>query len=86
MVEYPPLRSQKHISKIGSKMIKASFYLNFYLRNKVFDINDIHVNRDNYAYFYFKLKDVFLEKRGILSLPIHSCEVLSLRMTRAICA
>lgn len=42
-------------------MIKASFYLNFYLRNKVFDINDIHVNRDNYAYSYFKLKDVFLE-------------------------
>jgi len=42
-------------------MIKASFYLNFYLRNKVFDINDIIVNRDNYAYSYFKLKDVFLE-------------------------
>jgi hypothetical protein len=48
-------------------MLKASFYINFYLKNKVFDINDPVVNRDNYAYFYYKLKDVFLENGVDLS-------------------
>jgi len=48
-------------------MLKASFYLNFYLKNKVFDINDILVNRDNYAYSYFKLKNTFQENGFDLS-------------------
>lgn len=48
-------------------MKKISFYLNFYLNNKVFDINDVSVNRDNYAYSYFKLKDSFQEKGFDLS-------------------
>jgi hypothetical protein len=61
MVDYPPQRSKKNIQRVGIKMKKASFYLNYYLQNKIFDINDIKVNRDNYAYSYFKLKDTFLE-------------------------
>ncbi|WP_170000225.1 glycosyltransferase family 10 [Campylobacter sp. RM9328] len=48
-------------------MIKASFFLSIYLKNKVFDINDFIVNRDNSAYLYFKLKDVFFENRINLS-------------------
>lgn len=61
-------------------MLKASFYLNFYLKNKVFDINDNLVNRDNYAYSYFKLKDVFLENGINLSTydinPIEKSEII----------
>jgi len=60
--------------------MKASFYLNFYLNNKVFDINDIFVNRDNYAYSYFKLKDVLLENGIDLSTydinPIQESEIV----------
>ncbi|MFW2555404.1 glycosyltransferase family 10 domain-containing protein [Aliarcobacter butzleri] len=48
-------------------MLKISFYLNYNLKNKVFDINDMIVNRDNYAYSYFKLKKMFLENGMNLS-------------------
>lgn len=58
-MEHPPSEAKKIFQELEGKMLKASFYLNFYLRNKVFDINDMLVNRDNYAYSYFKLKDVF---------------------------
>ncbi|RAZ60442.1 glycosyltransferase family 10 domain-containing protein [Campylobacter hyointestinalis] len=40
-------------------MKKIALYLDFYLQNRVFDINDIQVNRDNFAYSFFKLKDLF---------------------------
>ena len=45
-------------------MIMASFVIDFNLGNKIFDITDKKINRDNYAYFYFKLKEEF-KKNGL---------------------
>lgn len=55
-------------------MKKISFYLDYHLNNKIFDINDTTVNRDNFAYSYFKLKDVFLEYGYDLS----TCDINSI--------
>lgn len=46
------------------KMLKASLVMNYNLGNKIFDIADININRDNFAYFYFALKEQF-KKNGI---------------------
>lgn len=40
-------------------MKKISFYTSFNLSNKIFDITDDVVNRDNFAYSYFKLRHEF---------------------------
>ncbi len=48
-------------------MKKASFYLNYYLDNEVFNLNNSVVNRDNCTFSYFKLKEVFLENDFDLS-------------------
>lgn len=48
-------------------MLKASLVLNYNLNNKIFDINDEKINRDNFAYFYFVLKEYFRKKRIDLS-------------------
>jgi dTDP-4-dehydrorhamnose 3,5-epimerase-like enzyme len=42
---------------------KISFVQNYNLNNKIFDINDKKINRDNYGYFYYKLKEEFNEKK-----------------------
>jgi hypothetical protein len=48
-------------------MKKATLFMDFYLNNRVFDINDKQVNRDNYAYNYYKLKEVFFQNNYDLS-------------------
>lgn len=58
--------------KVG-KVMKASFLIDFNLGNKIFDIADKNINRDNYAYFYFKLKDE-LKKIGI---DLSTCDINS---------
>lgn len=42
-------------------MQKVSFYLNSNLNNKIFDLNDSSINRDNFAYSYYQLKETFLK-------------------------
>ena len=46
---------------------KISFVQNYNLNNKIFDINDKKINRDNYGYFYYKLKEEFNERKFDLS-------------------
>ena len=50
-------------------MIKASFIIGKLLGNKVFDLSDTSVNRDNYAFFYHMLRQLFLERGVDLSTP-----------------
>ncbi|WP_152184255.1 glycosyltransferase family 10 domain-containing protein [Sulfurimonas indica] len=40
-------------------MLTASFIQTYNLGNKIFDIADNTINRDNYGFFYFKLKEIF---------------------------
>ncbi len=40
-------------------MLKASLVMNYNLGNRIFDITDKNINRDNFAYFYFALKEQF---------------------------
>jgi len=61
---------RRNNKEIGEAMI-ASFVLNFYLNNKIFDIADEKINRDNYAYFYFKLKETF-KHNGI---DLSTCDI-----------
>ncbi|RXJ84872.1 glycosyltransferase family 10 domain-containing protein [Arcobacter sp. CECT 8985] len=49
----------------------ASFIQTYNLSNKIFDISDRNINRDNYAYFYFMLKDTF-KKQGI---DLSTCDI-----------
>lgn len=53
------------------KMLKASFVIDFNLGNKIFDIADNNINRDNYAYFYFKLKEEMKEN----GLDFSTCDI-----------
>ncbi|XPV67637.1 MAG: glycosyltransferase family 10 domain-containing protein [Halarcobacter sp.] len=39
---------------------KISFVQNYNLNNKIFDINDQTINRDNFGFFYYKLRETFL--------------------------
>jgi alpha(1,3/1,4) fucosyltransferase len=48
-------------------MIKISFCINYHLNNKLFNINDAAVNRDNYAYSHYLLKKFFYDKNYNLS-------------------
>ena len=43
-------------------MNKGTFYVPCNLSNKIFDISDVNINRDNFAYYY-ELKREFLKKR-----------------------
>lgn len=46
-------------------MIKVSLIQNYDLKNKIFDLLDN--NRDNYCYFYYKLREEFAHKKMDLS-------------------
>lgn len=48
-------------------MNKISFYLNYHLNNNIFNINDKVVNRDNFAYSYYLLKEYFKNKKYDIS-------------------
>lgn len=48
-------------------MIKACLKTAYFVGNKVFDISDENINRDNFIYFYYKLKEVFRERDVDLS-------------------
>lgn len=48
-------------------MIKISFYINYHLNNELFNINNLIVNRDNFAYSYYLLKKFFYNKNYDLS-------------------
>ncbi|MBU1667016.1 hypothetical protein KKC13_01245 [bacterium] len=52
-------------------MIKVSFVQTYNLENKIFDIADKNINRDNYGYFYFLLKDLF--KRN--NIDLSTCDI-----------
>jgi hypothetical protein len=40
-------------------MNKGAFYVSCNLSNKIFDISNVNINRDNFAYFYYELKREF---------------------------
>jgi len=61
-------------------MIKASYAIPYHLQNKLFDVNDKSVNRDNGAYCFVLLKQVMRDNGIDLSTydinPIESSEII----------
>jgi hypothetical protein len=51
--------------------MKASLIIDYYLKNKIFDINDENVNRDNYAYSIWLLK----QKLKNENIDLSTCDI-----------